>query len=267
MAMSEAESDNVDTVVIMYWQPEEVKSYLANGGANYVGVVDDTTVLKYPHIKGELEHLRMEAARYTALGPYQHLVAFKGLSKDGIRLERVTYRLRDYLVHATTTQKDQICLQAIRTVQFFHSKRYFHCDIKVDNMLVDDHGNLKFCDLEGQLSCDDGTVSIHPTGQESGKSRWPGPDCEEHSVTTELFALGTAMYHILHGHEPFPDLDAFHDEDEVQHRFKHRQFPELPQTGLGKAIRKCWSGGYTKAEEVLEDVKQSTSRFGWCAVM
>lgn len=197
--------------------------------------------------------LRKEASLYITLGPYEHLIAFKGLSKDGIRLERAAHNLRDYLVHATDAHRRGLCIQAIEAVVYFHSKRYIYCDIKVDNMVVSDCGTLKFCDLEGQLSNEDGTVAVVSTGHEDIKSRWPLAGEDEHSVATDLFALGTAMYQILHGHEPFPELDAYHHDEEILRRFGSLELPDLPTTALGGAIRKCWSGDYTKAEEVLED--------------
>lgn len=252
--------DAVTVIHVKYWQPEEVESYLAAGGANFVGIVDDTTVLKYPKIKGELDDLRKEEAIYKALGPHRHLVSFKGHSEDGIRLERVAYTLKDFLTHATTAQRDRICEQALSALLFFHSRHYLFCDLKIENMLVDEHGNLKFCDLEGQLSSQDGTVAISSIVREDAKSHWPGAGEEEHSIATDLFALGTTIYHILYGHEPFPDLDAYDDEEEIQRRFRQLEFPDLPATALGKVIRKCWSGRYVKVDQALYDATRQRLR-------
>jgi len=40
---------------------------------------------------------------------------------------------------------------------------------------------------------------------------------------TDILALGTAFYHITQGHELFPELDAFYDEEQPDHKSRISQ--------------------------------------------
>jgi hypothetical protein len=72
-------------------------------------------------------------------------------------------------------------------------------------------------------------------------------------VKTDLFALGSAIYFIMMGHEVFPDLDSNKDEEEIERRFRSGQFPVDPQVCSG-ITSKCWAQEYGSAQEVVDDI-------------
>lgn len=72
---------------------------------------------------------------------------------------------------------------------------------------------------------------------------------------TDIFALGSALYYIMQGHEPFPDLDPGDDEEEIKRRFISGQFPELPSHLMNHVTHKCWAVEYDSAEAVLQDLE------------
>lgn len=84
----------------------------------------------------------------------------------------------------------------------------------------------------------------------------PRDDPTHADVKTDIFALGSTIYHILEGHEPFPELESFADEDEITARFSAGQFPEPKLTPIRELIHNCWSAKYSSAAEVLHDVQQ-----------
>lgn len=47
-------------------------------------------------------------------------------------------------------------------------------------------------------------------------------------MKTDLFALGSAIYFIMMGHEVFLDLDSDKDDEEIKRRFRGGQFPVDP---------------------------------------
>ena len=71
---------------------------------------------------------------------------------------------------------------------------------------------------------------------------------------TDIFALGSAFYYIMQGHEPFPELDSRLDEVEIEARFKPHQFPDMDPPLMRYVTHKCWAGEYDSAEAVLQDL-------------
>lgn len=45
---------------------------------------------------------------------------------------------------------------------------------------------------------------------------------------TEQFALGTLLYNMVYGHQPYDDIDLKNqDPEELERRFQDMEFPEL----------------------------------------
>ena len=58
----------------------------------------------------------------------------------------------------------------------------------------------------------------------------------------------------MQGHEPFPDMDSFHDEAQIVARFVNGQFPEMGAQLLDFVTHSCWSGRYDSVEAILHDL-------------
>lgn len=71
------------------------------GRKSFIGFIDESTVLKYPHIPGDekaLALLSLEARILQAIGPHKHIIGFKGLTRDGLLLERAPFgSINEYL--------------------------------------------------------------------------------------------------------------------------------------------------------------------------
>lgn len=58
------------------------------GTTSFIGIVDETTVLKYPVIIGDKEgltYLDLEARILQTIGPHRRIIGFKGLTEHGQR--------------------------------------------------------------------------------------------------------------------------------------------------------------------------------------
>ncbi len=66
----------------------------------------------------------------------------------------------------------------------------------------------------------------------------PGSPPDAVNRETDVFALGSTVYHIITGDEPFPDLDADEDKEEIQRLWQTGQFPPLA-SDLGDIARRC----------------------------
>lgn len=248
---------------VKYWEPSGVQRYIACSAHNYVGLMEDgQTVLKYPHRKTHeaLQSLRAEADRYTRLGSHENLVTYKGFNEDGLLLEYCERGgLHDVLEDSTILDHDEkinIGKQIVRCLIHLHEHNFIHCDIHPRNVFLTSKMVVKVGDLQGQLSRPDGTIEMETMSQESAKSRHPDAGDDEFSWRTDIFALGTLLYHLWYGHPPFPELDELEQDDCIQARYRAGQYPidVSLATNIDKVISKCWTSRYERMTDVLEDM-------------
>ena len=155
----------------------------------------------------------------------------------------------------TELQRLKWSRQSTEAVVVIHEKGVIHCDIKTQNLLLDENLDIKLCDFQGRLIGPDGQV-LDGRSCENPKSFMPREDYMHADVKTDIFALGSTMYHILEGHEPFPELDAVEDEVEITARLVAGRYPELKWEILREVVHKCWGAKYISANEVLSDVQR-----------
>lgn len=250
----------VAEIYTTFYNPKGVSEFLGLGTDSFIGVVDKTTVLKFPRTEGDkaaLAVLDLEAEILRTIGPHPCIIGFKGQRDDGILLEHavcgsIAQFLRDHT--PTWQQKFSWICQATEAVAVTHRSNVIHCDINVNNILLDEQLNVKLCDFQGFLLRPDGSVDKDGLARENIKSSMPRADPNHADRLTDIFALGSAFYYITQGHEPFPDLDSFRDEEQIVARFASHQFPQTRPQIMNRVIHKCWAGQYGSAEAVLQDL-------------
>lgn len=144
---------------------------------------------------------------------------------------------------AVITQSQQLdwCIQATEGIAFLHSSGVIHGDIKPENMVLDDNMCVRIIDFSGS-SIDD----LPPLCLESTRYFLPRPEptC---NVQTDIFALGSSIYHIMQRAPPFKELDT----DEIEERYKRQDFPELTNVFCGSIIAGCWRQQMESANATL----------------
>ncbi|KAM0714209.1 hypothetical protein Q7P37_009996 [Cladosporium fusiforme] len=254
---------------VTYWQPDGVQKYLATSAHNYVGLMDDgRTVLKYPHYKTpeSLQSLRAEADRYARVGPHENLVTYKGFNLDGLLLEYCERGGLDDVIKGPATltddQKRMIGNQIVRCLVHLHKQNFIHCDLHVRNVFLTSEMVAKVGDLQGQLLRQDGSIELETMSQENAKSRHPHAGTDEFSWRTDIFALGTLLYHLWHGHPPFPELDEHTQQDLIEARYRTGQYPidKSQASNMDNIISKCWTSRYERTSEILDDMENLSWR-------
>ena len=238
--------------------PPGVKRIIAFGGGCWIGEVDETTVLKYPHTDEEMKRVRIEAKILEVLGSHSRIVQSKGLTKDGLLLEFAPKGdIQEYFTanpDVPLEQRLSWCVQAAEAVAYIHSKRVLHCDIRHHNLLLDAALDLRLADFQGQHFSPAGEVLLDALSLESTKAYLPRKPIDHASVRTDLFALGSALHFLVAGSEVFPDLHHAADEDEIQRRFREGAFPNDPHVAAA-VTAKCWRQRYASARDVLADLE------------
>ena len=141
---------------------------------------------------------------------------------------------------------------------YIHNSGILHRDTNLNNLLLDEELNIKFADFQGRYLSPEGDIILDGFSSENVESFMPRSDIEYADRKTDIFALGTAIYGIVTGSEPFPELDPFNDshEAEITARYKSGQFPVLESYFAGDVIRKCWTGKYESASELAGDLRR-----------
>jgi serine/threonine protein kinase len=223
-------------------------TFISTGVSGYVELLKNGTVLKSPR-PDEESACKMEATIYELLGRHNRLVPMLGYSSEGLNLEYMENgNVRDYLKEhkdVSMEQRLQWAQEAAEGLQLLHSRGIIHCDTKPRNFLLDANLNLKIADFAG--SCFKGSKSY---ACESSRYYLPRDWRECPTVITDLFALGSTIYQILTGTDPYEELES-HD---VERLYQERKFPDVLDLPCGEVITKCWLCQFGSAEEVYDSI-------------
>jgi serine/threonine protein kinase len=249
-------------------RPPGVADILATSFDYCIGRIDHETVLKYLHKKQSpdieaQENLAIEAQIYTILGRHDRIIKFKGGNAlQGLRLEYATNgSVAQYLkLHdPSIVQKLRWSQQAAEGTAYIHALNVLHCDLNVNNLLLDNDLDIKLADFQGRYLALDGSVLLDGRSSENVKSSMPRSDPNYADKKTDIFALGSAIYYIMEGHEPFPELNSLNDNDELEivRRYTSGSLPTLSSRWGSNVVHGCWSGSYESAMNVVEDLKKT----------
>lgn len=150
--------------------------------------------------------------------------------------------------------------QAAEALEFAHSIGVYNADIHCINFFLDQDLNLKVGDWAGASI--DGSKSHSSYRLRHRLFDADGTDVPRSmgiTAITEIFAFGTALYHMVTGHEPWPDLREPTERKEVKKRIREKDFPDtsgLPV--LADVIRKCWHVGFTSMTEARHAIDAET---------
>ncbi|KXG51293.1 uncharacterized protein PGRI_095540 [Penicillium griseofulvum] len=248
---------HAEIIEVPRYYPPGVSEIIGRGGECFVGAIDEFTVLKYPCIPGDCESIQIEAQLLKVLGSHPRIIAFKGLTENGLVLQRASNgSLNDYIASQSFIPLDRRllwCKQAAEAISYIHEKRVIHCDINLRNLLLDSNLDILLADFQGMLKSVDGNTILDGLSRECSKSYQPRIHGDYACVTTDLFALGSAIYFIMTGHEVFPELDSLEDDEEILSRFQKGLFPN-GNHHCSQITEKCWKQQYRQAAEVVSDL-------------
>ena len=223
---------------------------LSGGNTAKLGLLPDGSVLKYPFDRNDLflrKALDIEHSILLELGPHERIVKYLGKEEHGLRFALAANSdVRHYMSAQqpgtiSLQMKQKWVEQAVEGLAFVHSKDVIHCDIHPNNFLLDEHLDLRLCDFSGSLFGE-----LDGAAMESTRYFLPRDLDALPNVRSDLFALGSAMYYILTGYDPYNTLS----DDKVVALYSQGIFPDVDGIAYGHAISGCWKGLFSSAQDV-----------------
>jgi len=237
-------------VEILPYYPPRVTAIIASSFSYFVGRIDDDTVPKYQNEENldinTLARLNIEAQIYRILSDHDRIIQFKGGDERGICLEyaingSVAQYLRQTNVALTISQRSKWAQQAAEGMAYIHEMGVLHCDTNANDLLLNRDLNIKFADFEGRYLSPNGTILLNGLSSKNVKSFMPRSDLNYANHKIDIFALRSAIYYMMTGHETFLELNPLDDNDEaeIMARYKSGRFPNLGTPLRGGIVRNC----------------------------
>lgn len=216
-----------------------------------------------------IKRFRREAQAATSLN-HEHIVSIYDIGEE----EGVYYIVMEYVRGATLKQYIQqyaplpveqalrIMDQLTSAIAHAHENGIIHRDIKPQNILLDEDGNVKVTDFGIAVAMSGTTIT--QTNSVLGSVHYLSPEQARGGIATEksdIYSLGVVMFELVTGRLPFSGESA------VSIVLKHLQEetpspkdwnPEIPQSVeniILKAMAKDPFYRYPSAQEMNEDIR------------
>ncbi|KAI8329164.1 kinase-like domain-containing protein [Choanephora cucurbitarum] len=140
----------------------------------------------------------------------------------------------------TETEVANSMIEIANGLAYMHQLGVFHRDIKLENILINDHGTLKIADF--------GWAVYDPNPRRNtfcGTLDYLPPEMiqrQSHGATVDIWALGILCYELLVGQAPFEDpKDRLEGHEATYRRIveAHITFPSDLSDGARQFILKC----------------------------
>ncbi|EGD92388.1 serine/threonine protein kinase [Trichophyton rubrum D6] len=149
--------------------------------------------------------------------------------------------------------------QLTSALAFMEKLGYTHNDLHPRNCLLDENLNLKLSDFDQATTIGQFLESLMEPWAIKLTS---GPLRNTYGLTsarTEQFAIGTFLFTMVYGHEPYEDIHLEEDPIELRRRFRAFDFPELNRHEVfDEFISACWHNVYPNMALVAYDIKRKT---------
>lgn len=163
----------------------------------------------------------------------------------------------------STEKTVHIAMQIAKAMEFAHQHEIIHRDIKPQNVMITDSGEIKVTDFG--IARAGTTSTMTRTGSILGTAHYISPEQAQGSIvgpTTDIYSLGVVMYEMATGELPF------RGENPVAVALKHINDTPLPPRGvfaavpesleavIMKAMNKNPSDRYRSADALRDDLKR-----------
>lgn len=249
--------------------------FLSVGAVGWVYQINDRIVIKYPKDTDDTAFNR-EVRFFDMLEKHDicpDIVRSFLRVPNGIFLEYLSggsldQRLQKNRVHTSgrptrievsktepTPLVERWTMELCSAAAWLESLGCVHGDIRPPNLLLDAEDHLKLTDFDSVASIGEPYAGAAPPwarllGPEAGNEDGTFGMC---GARTEQFAIGSVIYTMTRGYEPYEYLTE--DGTEAVERLQKMEFPELGRAGLDQIIESCWRGEFASMCDLLKEAK------------
>jgi serine/threonine protein phosphatase PrpC len=152
------------------------------------------------------------------------------------------------------TQGLEIAMHLVRALGMLHRRNILHRDIKPDNLLLNEDGDLRVLDF-GLAYCPG--LSTQVPGELAGTPSYIAPEAYAGAAPTavqDLYSAGVTLYFLLTGHYPHGEIEAFQRPRLGTAIPASRYRPDLPEwlvSNLDQALASDPAQRFETAEQWL----------------
>ncbi|XP_073526252.1 uncharacterized protein [Phyllobates terribilis] len=149
----------------------------------------------------------------------------------------------------------QIALDMSRGLEYLHSKKIVHRDVKTENMLLDSEGNLKIADF--------GVARVEAQNPEdmtgtTGTLGYMAPEVlngKPYNHKCDVYSFGICLWEIYCCDMPYPNLSFADVSSAVVKQNLRPHIPKCCPSSLAKIMRRCWDAKPEKRPDMKEVVR------------
>ncbi|KAM9884451.1 protein kinase-like domain protein [Verticillium dahliae] len=234
-----------------------------------VRVLQDQTIQPQSDVSGKFQNERLILER---LGRHPLIIGYLGWRPEfptGLLFAEASQGSLQRVLHEhdatiSLALRRRWFHQAIRAIEYIHSRGIIHSDLRPDNFLV--HGpllessDLQLCDFGGS-TCRDLEIignQLPDAGFFNPRLPWtPTPD-------VDIFSLGSILYTVVVGHWPFRQscahFETLEEMDEygslVDDKFSQGIYPAMEGVFGQDIILGCWTRRFVSAEEIVTEASK-----------
>ncbi len=232
------------------WNPFLGTTFLNGGRDGLIVVVSTAIVLKLPwrfeddvygtkhrKVRNSLKRFKYEKSMYEILNanPHPNILQSFLSTADAIFLPRMVESLDNRLKQQgqrPVNQQEKYCwiVQTLSAAAWLEHLGFFHGDLRPPNILLNGAGHIKLCDFANMMRC----------GQKNPGATAPFYPSDIAGPASEQFAVGSCIFTIFKGYEPYHGLDF----DKQCEALEKGEFPSLEGMEFGNIISDCWHTRY-----------------------
>src|SRR5712692_5671230 len=255
---------------------------LGEGGMGEVYRAEDTKLKRLVALKRLAPHLRADSSyRRRFLEEAEHASGFSdshiAAVYDVLEEQGEIFLVLEYVEGETLRQRlrrpmslDEffgIATQCAEALAAAHEHGIVHCDIKPENIMLTNTGQVKILDfgVAKHLPRSDQSSTVDRAATMAGTPAYMSPEVLLEKVPdgrADVFSLGVVFYEALTGHHPFlagsfvATTDRIRNETPAPIHIFNRSVPEGLEATVSKAMAKEPGQRYAAARDLLEDLRR-----------
>lgn len=205
-----------------------------------------------------IEAMHNEASIYILLGNHPRIAKciFIDPSKTYVELQYYPNgNLRGFLEKHTKQIEDirrkHWARQIVEGAEYIHAMGVRHSDFRLEQWLLDEKLNALLSDFNGSGYDSNAELGLRGSvalGAEDASHFLPRDCANDSTVESDLFALGSTLFELITGKEPYYDQP----DESIEAFFREGIFPDVEGLLLGEIIKGCWTMRFLSAKEILK---------------